>query len=378
MEFTNVAASGTKRDEQFRVPSWMHHLGGFVTRHRDLAVRLGNLESRYLAESLSSIAIDRPIYIAGLARAGTTILLEEIASHPGIATHRYRDFPPIFTPFAWNWFLGRMALKETAPVERVHGDGIFVTPESPEAMEEMLWMAFFPDAHNPRVSSVLDATVSNPDFESFYRDHIKKLILTRAGRRYASKENYNLTRLEYLLKLLPDARLVIPIREPAIHIASLIKEHRIFSEGHRREPRSLEHFRRVGHFEFGGDLRPINVGDSARVEEIQKLWQTGDEIRGWARYWAMIHAFVADRLEASAALRAAAIVVRYEHLCAEPEKTLRSLCAHCGLDNADAIVARHASRLRAPTYYSPKFSDSELKIIEEETAATASRFGYER
>jgi Sulfotransferase family len=364
------------KDETFRVPTWIHVFGGFISRHREFWIRLGNLESKYLADRLAAIPIDRPIYIAGLARAGTTILLEVVASHRGIATHQYHDFPPIFTPFAWNWWLRHVPLKENAPVERTHADGIFVTPESPEAMEEVLWMTFFPEAHDPRCSSVLDSTVINGKFEAFYRDHIRKLILTRGGRRYASKENYNITRLEYLRKLFPDARFVIPIRHPVSHIASLIKEHRLFSEGHRRQPRSIEHFRRVGHFEFGADLRPINTGDSSRVEEIRALWRGGEEVRGWARYWAMIHSFVADRLEAEAGLRAASMVVRLEDLCAEPERVLRKLCAHCGLEDADSIVARHASKLHAPTYYKAKFSDVDLEIIEQETAATAARFGY--
>lgn len=39
------------------------------------------------------------MYIAGLARSGTTILLEKLATHPDVVTHRYRDDPPIFSPY---------------------------------------------------------------------------------------------------------------------------------------------------------------------------------------------------------------------------------------------------------------------------------------
>ncbi len=363
------------RQESFHVPAWIHLFSGLVSRHPRFWVRLGNIESRYLADRLAAIRVERPIYIAGLARSGTTILLEIVASHPEIATHQFRDFPPIFTPFAWNWWLNHIPLKQTEPVERAHADGIFVTPESPEAMEEMLWMAYFPHVHDPRCSNVLDASVSNPEFESFYRDHIKKLILARGGKRYASKENYNITRLEYLKKLFPDARFVVPIRHPAAHIASLIKQHRLFAEAHYRQPRALAHFRRVGHFEFGADLRPINTGDSGRVEELQELWAQGKETRGWARYWAMIYGFVADRLDAQPSLREASIVVRFEDLCAQPAAVLQKLALHCGLDDP-AFIEKQANRLRAPTYYRVRFSEADVKIIGEETAATGARFGY--
>jgi Sulfotransferase family len=365
------------RDDAFQVPTWMHVLGGFISRHPDWWLRLGKFESKILAEQLAEARIDRPIYIAGLARAGTTIVLEVVASHRSIATHQYRDFPPIFTPFAWNWWLRRVPLKESAPVERAHGDGILVTADSPEAMEEILWMSHFPHAHDPHHSNVLDGTVADPGFETFYRNHVKKLLLVRGGARYASKENYNLTRLEYLLKLFSDARFVIPIRHPRNHVFSLIKEHRLFCEAHRRYPRALEHFRRVGHFEFGGDLRPINTGDTARVERIEELWKHGEEVRGWAAYWSMIYDFVADRLDANPALRDASLVLRFEDLCNTPELALRRLCAHCDLDDADSIVARYAQRLQAPTYYQPKYSGAELDSIEQETARTRVRFGYD-
>src|SRR4029077_17446890 len=94
--------------------------------------------------------------------------------------------------------------------QRTHRDGIFVTPESPEAMEEVLWMAFFPQIHKPEACNVLDRNTSNPSFEQFYRDHLRKLLLVRGGKRYVSKANYNVTRLEYLHRLFPDARFVIP------------------------------------------------------------------------------------------------------------------------------------------------------------------------
>lgn len=358
------------------MPGWIDRFGAFIQRHRDLFIRLGNLESSYLADEIARAKIDRPIYIAGLARSGTTILLEVIASSPAIATHRYRDYPPIFTPYAWNWWLNHIPLKKDQPTERTHADGIFVTSQSPEAMEEVLWMAFFEHLHDPERSAVLDASVSNPSFERFYRDHIRKLILARGGSRYASKENYNVTRLEYLLHLFPDARFVIPVRHPVGHIASLIKQHRLLSSGQRQSPKALTHFQRIGHFEFGLDLRPINAGMDSRVAETCDLWKRGEELRGWARYWASIYDFVAQRLSENSTLRESAIVLRYEDLCSEPGRTLTRLFDHCALD-APELVARWTPRLHSPTYYSAKFSDEDLRIIDEEAGATARRFGYD-
>ncbi len=293
-------------------------------------------------------------------------------------THQYRDYPPVYTPFWWNWLLRYVETRQPKPVERPHGDRIFITPASPEAMEEVLWMTFFPEAHRPEISNVLDGSTSNPGFEAFYSEHIRKLLLARRGRRYASKANYNITRLEYIQRLFPDGRFVIPIREPVAHIASLIKQHRLFCEATRENPRALEHLRRVGHFEFGPIRRPINTGDSERTREVIDLWNRGDEVRGWARYWAQIYAYVADRLDHNERLRTASLIVRYEDLCERSRESLRRLFEHAGFDNSQDLIREFSEKLRFPTYYQPQFSDDELQVIAEETGCTASRFGYTR
>ena len=50
---------------------------------------------------------------------------------------------------------------DAPPAERAHKDRILVTPDSPEAMEEVLWMRFFPAVHDEAASQVLDAATSN-------------------------------------------------------------------------------------------------------------------------------------------------------------------------------------------------------------------------
>lgn len=360
----------------FDVTGWVDVLGRAATRHQPSLLRLGRLETRLFSHELAEIPIDRPIFIAGLARAGTTILLEALESHPDTVSHRYRDFPLVLTPLFWNRFLDRVPRREDAPRERAHRDGIVVTAESPEAFEEVLWMAFFPDIHEVPAQDVFGAQASHPAFESFYRDHLRKLLLLRRGSRYLSKANYNVTRLEYLLRLFPDARIVVPVRDPVWHVASLMKQHRLFCAGQREEPRALPHLQRVGHFEFGLDRRPITAGDPEEACAIARLWQDGRELEGWARYWSHIHRFVADRLAENSALRDAALVVRCEDLWDAPRRSFGRILDHCGLMCGDDFIGTLAARIRPPGYYRPEFSPAELEVISKHTAATALRFGY--
>jgi hypothetical protein len=379
MSAPSAAADGRRQDGAgFATTRWVDWLGGHIARHRRLWVRLGNLESRLLADELAGTPVAAPIYVAGLARSGSTILLEMLERHPDTVSHRYKDYPPVFTPYWWNRLLQSMPQQAAAPAERAHQDGIVITPDSPEAFEEVLWMAFFPDLHDPERPAVLDGQTANPAFERFYRDHLRKLLKVRGGRRYLSKGNYNLTRLEYLLKLFPDARLVLPIREPVWHVASLAKQHRLFNQGAAGNPRALEHLRRVGHFEFGPDRRPINAGDQAAIATIQALWRDGREVEGWARYWCHLHGFLADRLEASPALRAAALVVHFEDLCHAPARVIGRLFEHCHLPLAEDEVEPLAARISFPSYYRPSFTAEETRLIERLTAPVLDRFAWAR
>lgn len=360
----------------FEPDAWAHVLGGLVDRHPRFWIRLGELETRTFADALAGVSVESPIHVSGLARAGTTILLETLAGHRATATYRYRDYPLLFTPCWWNRFLDRLPQRERAAVERSHRDGIRVTRESPEAFEEMLWMAFFPQAHDPAASQVLDGATANPRFEAFYRDHIRKLLVLRGGSRYLAKGNYNLTRLEYLLKLFPDARLVIAVREPARHIASLIKQHALFCAAERAHPRALAYMRRAGHFEFGLDRRSINAGDTPLAREIAACWEAGREVEGWALYWSHLYGHLAARLEASPGLREAVHVVRHEDLCRVPEQTLAGVFSHCRLEDAGALIAAAAAGVHSPDYYRGHFDAAERATIDRITAATAARFGY--
>ena len=357
--------------DAFQVPLRVHLLSSLVNRHPRWWVKLGQLESLSLREELDAVEIDRPVYVSGIARAGTTILLELLNRHPELGSHRYRDFPGVFVPTWWN--RGQSSTPLT-PQQRAHGDRLQVTQDSPEAMEEPLWMTFFPAAHRSDVSNVLDRSTSNPEFEQFYRDHIRKLLSVRHRRRYLAKGNYNLTRLAYLQKMMPSARFVVVVRHPRDHIASLIKQHRLFCAGQEKYPRALAHMQHVGHFEFGFDRRAICVGDSL-AQEVMQLWDQGEEVRGSARHWASIYGWLYQQLQQDEQLREATTIVRYEELCSDPQETVDTILAHCQLEPTPEIT-EFAAGISAPTYYSPEFTEREEAIIVEETASVAERFSY--
>jgi hypothetical protein len=216
----------------------------------------------------------------------------------------------------------------------------------------------------------------NRGFEKFYLSHIAKLLLAENRRRYVAKNNYNVGRLPYLQRIFGDAKFIVPVRAPAGHVASLMRQHKLFSRAHKQFPRALAFMRRSGHFEFGLDRRPMNLGDKQRVREIQAAWNTGAEVRGWALYWDMVYRHAADVLAADACVREATLAVRFEDLCAAPADTLAKVFTHAGIDHAEKEIERHAPAIRLPSYYDTGLSPADLQMVNDLTAETARRWGY--
>src|SRR5205085_9612473 len=150
------------KESPFYVPPLVDVLGGLVHRHRDFWLWLGRLETSLMSRELETVAVRTPIYVTGLARSGSTLLHEAVSSHPGVATHRIKDYPMVLTPYWWR--RATAGLRPQAPRERPHRDRMMITTESPDAVEEMVWMAFFRRCHDPSISNVIGASESHPAF----------------------------------------------------------------------------------------------------------------------------------------------------------------------------------------------------------------------
>ncbi len=338
---------------------------------------LSHLESRLMRRRLARWPVDRPIYICGIARAGTTITLELLHHHPAVATHRYYHLPIPQLPHWSSRLIASLPLAPARPVERIHADRLRITKDSPEMVEERIWMAYFSRLHTEAESNVLGAETQNPRFERAYRDHIRKICATQARSRYGAKNNNLVTRLPYLRRIFPDARFVLVVRHPLAHVASLHKQHRLFTRLCEADPDLARFLAIAGHFEFGPPLRFIHVGNDS-LRRIRTQWRQSRFAEAWATYWASIYGYVADVLTADPKLAEATRVVRYEDLCRDSGPTIDGLLRHTGLDPEPFAEtrSRYAQTLTEPEYYRHDFSDAQVEAIEKITASVAERYGY--
>ncbi|HEY2474127.1 MAG TPA: sulfotransferase [Candidatus Cybelea sp.] len=375
-----MATTETAKPQKFSVPAPFYWGVRGVHAAAPLFVALGNLESKMLEGRLATQTVDRPVYICGLPRAGTTISLQMLSEHPDVVTHKYADFLMPYMPYVWNQVFPRIPVDAMRkPVPRIHRDRIQVTRDSAEMGEEILWEHFFPHIHDETNYSVLDATTANPSFERFYVDHLRKLALVRGRTRYVSKAIMCVVRMQYLRRLFPDARFLLYVRNPIDHIASMIKQDRIWAEIERDDPRQIEIIELTGHHEFGPHQVMANVGSPELLREIRRLFDSGQAAQSRARYWAYVYGFVAKQLADDPQLRERVCIVRYEDLCSDSATTIDRILAHTGLaaEPFAASRAAYAEKLSFPDYYKPVFTAGELADITAVTSPVAESFGYD-
>ncbi len=335
------------------VPFVQRHVARLFAAGTALGPRLARWESSAVAGPASMPEGMPPAWICGMARSGSTVLLELVAAIPGFTTHRYADYPFLWTPYWWNHLRSRVPRGEPVASERAHRDRLAVTPDSPEAFEELFWMHFFPGRHDAGVSQVLDASSRCEPFERFFDEHRRKLLAVRGASRYVAKANAHLPRLGYLHARHPGARFVIPVRDPVAQVASLVKQDRLFLRLHEEDPEVGAHLSRIGHHEFGPYKRAVHLGDAAEAASIMACFADGRVVEGYARQWAALYGFAAKRMEQESELADASLWIAYERLCADPVHELGRLAAHLSLPQADAVdlVDRGTARLSMPDYY---------------------------
>ena len=286
---------------------------------------VADVEDTIFRAELEHIQPAPPVFVTSLPRAGTTFVLELLSKLPAVATHTYRQMPFLLCPLLWEK-VSRGFRREAALSERAHGDAVMIGFDSPEAFEEAIWRAWWPNKYAGGRIALWGAADDEEEFETFFVNHMKKIIAIRhAGQpgagRYVSKNNGNIARVRFLAKLFPQSSIVVPIRDPLAHVCSLYRQHMRFSETHAGDAFAKHYMQSIGHFDFGANLQPVDFGP----EFGGPVSSTGAAAPSfWLDYW--IAAFSALRAHKSSNMT----FVSYEKLCTEPEATLASLLAHIG------------------------------------------------
>ena len=211
--------------------------------------QIGELENLFSYHK--NLQIKKPIFICGLARSGTTAVLNLLNNHSETGSFENQDLPFTKTLFFWNKinFLFYKGLKKKS---RIHGDGLLVDQYSPESLEEVIWKDFLEEYHNSGFFNFLVEKYNNKEFENHYSNQIKKILKVRGNKkRYLSKGNYNIFRIKYIKKLFPDSKIIICFRDPVETSISSAKVHQIFLNLSKENLYFDKRLNIMCHYEFG-------------------------------------------------------------------------------------------------------------------------------
>lgn len=281
---------------------WFHRL---VLGSRIVSEFSLDLETGLSKIDTAAIEKSRHVFITGLARSGTTILLRRFYHSGHFCCLTYRDMPFVLMPSFWRLLSGNSA-KSMEKTERAHGDGIKINYDSPEAFDEVFWKTTCGDkyimqdhliAHHPGWKTMLR-----------FKQYIGLILKSRnnGDGKYLSKNNNNILRLGVLCQALPNSLFLVPFRSPLQHGFSLLCQHRQFLNPD--DSFTTEYMGFLGHFEFGANHRPFAVSSAANPYDP-----------GTLSYWLFLWNDVYQWLLTNAPEQV--VFVSYEYLCTDDSQT---------------------------------------------------------
>jgi len=206
-----------------------------------------DLERRiYLARAHARPA-GRPVFVAGLPRAGAMPLMRALLDSDHFAALTDRDLPFALAPNLWDE-LGRA-------LRRKHEPGPIDDPEDTGSVEELFWR------HHEGVRYIrpdgLRLVPPSSETIAAFADYVRLVQLRYGRQRYLSANHNNVLRLPALLAGFPDAQLIHPFRDPLQQAASLLDQHRRALALAAEDPFRARFMGWLGHHEFGADRRPL-------------------------------------------------------------------------------------------------------------------------
>jgi hypothetical protein len=296
---------------------------GPKTRLKRLALRLR--QAAHLPALWTGGVLERPVFIFGAPRSGTSLLYSMVRSAPGTA----------------------------------HWPG--------EAHE--IWEADYHPALRGWTSNALDASDVTP--EGGRRIRRSFFLVAGPHRRLVDKTPRNAMRVAFVDALFPDATFVFLKRDGRDNVSSLINAW--------RTPRYRTYFLPEPHHIPGVDPRWWKF-------VLYPGWR--DDLHGpvevvCARQWAASNDLALDAAAGVAGGRW--IEVRYEDLVAEPDATIADLLERLGLDYSPAVRAKvraiATTPINAVTPPEPgkwrRENATEIEAVSDVIAPTMRRLGYE-
>jgi hypothetical protein len=274
--------------------------------------------------------IVQPVFISGLARSGSSILLGSLYQSQQFRSLTYRDMPFVLMSGVWRKLSYGFRTQREA-TERAHADRLMVDYDSPEAFEEVFWQTFCGEQYISKDRLVPHGATKaiRTNFKKFV-GHVINSRDIESRSRYLSKNNNNLLRLPTVKKVFPDAIILIPFREPLQHALSLLRQHTQFSQLHSEDKFSLDYMNWLGHYEFGLGHKHYVYSEESKLAAMDC-----NHIDYWLQCWLETYQYALHSSPADA------VFLGYEQLCASSDEAFTKLFGVLNLASDSSVAAAY-------------------------------------
>ena len=260
------------------------------------------------------------VYVSGMARAGTTVLMQYLGQLQEFKSLSYRNLPLVFMPKSWPLLTSKKKVQEK---ERFHQDGVKHSLNSYEALEEPFFRNHLGDQYI-KDDKIIKHELNNETFKKYHC--FRKLVAK--DKIYLAKNNNHLLRAESLQLLDDDHNnktvTIIPFRDPYEQAASLLKQHKLLSELQREDNFTLDYMDFLVHHEFGLHTKiPI-----LRENDLQTMLNLDkDSIEYWLEIWHFFYSQVYISFKEKGNFH----FFCYEYFVSNPKESLESLLSKLSL-----------------------------------------------
>lgn len=283
---------------------------------------LFDIEKVLHGNGVSDTSGEKHVFIAGLARAGTTIVMRTLYEHGSFLSLTYRDMPFIMAPNSWR-ACSKMFSLEGHKQERAHGDGIRVDYDSPEALEEVFWRTFCGSEYIKK-DRLVPMEADAEAIEKF-KEFVSIVLKSEPEKKYLSKNNNNILRLKSVSRAFPNAVIIVPFRDPVQQAYSLRTQHRKFVG--EEDSFTGKYMKWLAHHEFGVHHRPFVFH-----ENVAGPIDT-DDLNYWVQLWVNTYSYVLENLPSTA------ILLSYEMLCEESDQVWSQLSQLLNLPYDNSVIS---------------------------------------
>lgn len=291
-----------------------------------------DVEQASLGPEAVAATTGRHVFVSGLARSGTTVLMRSLFETGEFCSLTYRDMPFVLAPNLWSRITRTSRIDRDA-AQRAHGDGVMVDFDSPEALEEVFWRVFCGPSYIGQ-DRLVEMRASADTVQRFRR-YVAAILKRYGSARYLSKNNNNIVRIGSLIEAFPSARIVVPFRDPLQQALSLLNQHRRFCQQHSTDKFTARYMTWLAHHEFGTDHRPFEWG----IPVAQGL--APETLNYWLAQWIGVYEHLLPEVRQR---REHVRLFSYELFCSETKREWQKLGTFLDVDAPapTRIKASHA------------------------------------